>query len=316
MSNRPDFALAIGESLIDVVPTADGPAEQHVGGSPLNVAVGLARLDRPVRFATRYGDDERGRLIADHLTASGVDIVAGSDGAGRTSTATVSFDGAGSAHYTFDLEWQAPPLPADAAPLVVHTGSIGATVQPGAGQVLGHLRDLAGRSTVTFDPNIRPAVIGARQDVVTLVEQFLLLSDVVKASDEDLAWLYPEETPHRIARAWLRYGPSIVVVTSGADGALLVCRDEQLVVPAPRLTIPLADTIGAGDAFMAGLIDGLWSLGVLGGDRRAHLAAISREQLGAVAAHATKAAGVDLARPGADPAWRRELPAACWGAAR
>ncbi|MCL1841407.1 MAG: carbohydrate kinase, partial [Propionibacteriaceae bacterium] len=270
------FALVMGESLIDIVPDGAGTAE-HPGGSPMNVAVGLARLGHPVTLATWFGPDPHGQAIRDHLTSSHVTVLAGSDGAAHTSRAQASFDEHGSARYVFDLSWHLPVLPDDAAPLVVHTGSIGATLRPGADDVLAAVRRLRGRATISFDPNIRPAIVGSPEAVLPLVDAFVANADIVKASDEDLAWLYPDTDPLVCAQSWLDAGPALVVLTRGAAGTVAFTRTEAMQIAAPDVAV--ADTVGAGDAFMAGLLHALWQGNLLGAARREQLAALDNATL-------------------------------------
>ena len=296
-------ALVIGESLIDVLPGVGDLA----GGSPMNVAVGLARLGRLTMLATWFGRDSHGQLIDDHLRASGVELVPGSDGAAHTSTAAVTFDEAGTAHYVFDLKWQMPAPPDGLAPVVAHTGSIGAALQPGADQALDALRRLKPRCMVSYDPNVRPQIIGPADGVRALTERFVGAADIVKASDEDMAWLYPHTDPHASARSWLGAGPSLVVLTKGAAGVTAMSHAATVDVPAPHVT--LADTVGAGDSLMAALLDGVWSLGLLDANRRDDMASTPSSTLERLMRYASTAAGITLSRPGADPPWRAELPA-------
>ena len=149
--------LVIGEALIDIV--EHGGAVEHVGGSPLNVAVGLARLGRDVDFLTHIADDEPGRRIADYVKASGAQLVPGSISAGRTPTAVATIADDGSAAYTFDLDWQLSGTPEVAPPLFVHTGSIAAVREPGCLAVAALLDAYHVSATVTFDPNVRPSLI-------------------------------------------------------------------------------------------------------------------------------------------------------------
>jgi len=301
---RGDYALVIGESLVDVVGGA-----RHPGGSPMNVAVGLARLGRPVELATWFGRDDDGALLSNHLAGSHVDLVPGSRGADHTSTAQVRFDDTGSASYLFDLEWQLPVDFVDdvaaPVPVVVHTGSIAAVLQPGAERVATVVERLAGRPTVSFDVNIRPQIIGTVDEVRPLAEKLVRLSDIVKASDEDLTWLYPDRPPVASARDWAGAGPSLVVCTKGADGVTAITRDGEIDVPAPDVQV--ADTVGAGDAFMAGLLHALWGAGLLGHGAHDGLKHIDATTLRQALDVATKVAAITLRRPGANPPWMSEL---------
>ncbi|MCW2732180.1 MAG: ribokinase [Mycobacterium sp.] len=291
-------ALVIGEALIDIVEREGHVLGEHVGGSPLNVAVGLGRLDRGVDFLTHIADDERGRRIVDYVQASGVELVRGSISAARTPTAAASIDENGAATYTFDIDWQLSGTPEVAPPLVAHTGSIAGFLDPGCLATAALLDAYRLAATITFDPNVRPALISDREQAIGRIERLLEKADVVKASDEDLQWIDPTRTPEQIATAWQALGPSIVAVTMGGQGAFAICAAGTVHVEARQVDV--IDTVGAGDSFMTGLIDALWSLNLLGGDRRADLARIDVDTLDGVLRAATLASAVTVARAGAD----------------
>jgi fructokinase len=307
-------ALVIGESLVDVVVGADGRERgRHPGGSPANVAVALGRLNHDVRLLTWLGEDDDGRLLASHLEESGVTIVPASLGATRTPIARARLDSAGHATYAFDLEWKVgtnDPLTA-AGPLgveVVHTGSLAAVLRPGSSGVEAMLERLIGRATITYDPNVRPALMDESDLTRAKVLSYLEIADVVKVSDDDLEWLHPGQSPLDVAESWLLRGPSVVVVTSGDRGADALCRAGSVHVEA--IEVEVADTVGAGDAFMAGVLDALAAQNLLGGIRRSRLRAVDTASLESILTHAAHVAAITCSRPGADPPWRRELRAA------
>jgi fructokinase len=299
--------LVVGEALVDVVSRPDGSVVEHPGGSPANVALGLARLGRTTHLLTRIGDDERGLLVRRHLEDSGVQLVDGSVVRGATSVARATLDAGGSATYEFDLRWSLPHVPLPAEPVAVHTGSIAAVLQPGGSTVERIVLGAHHRTTVTYDPNLRPDLMGAPAQVRPTVESLVAASDVVKLSDEDATWLAPDRPPETLLREWLRLGPSVVVLTLGGQGAVALCAAGRVAVPTPRVAV--ADTVGAGDSFMSGLLDGLWSAGLLGGSARRALAEVSRQVLERVVRRAVRAAAVTVSRPGADPPTRAELEA-------
>jgi fructokinase len=291
-------ALVIGEALIDVVERAGQASTEHVGGSPLNVAVGLARLGREVDFLTHIGTDPRGQRITDYLESSGVQLVTGSRDAARTPTARATLDSAGSATYTFDIDWQLSGTPEAAPPLVVHTGSIATVLEPGCLATAALVDAYHVSATLTFDPNVRPALIEDADSALARIDRLLERADVVKASDEDLHWIDPTRTPEQIATTWLALGPSIVVVTMGGDGAFAMCAAGTVRVPA--FDVDVVDTVGAGDAFMTGLIDSLWTMDLLGAVRRSRLAAIGTDALTSAVRAASLTAALTVARAGAD----------------
>jgi fructokinase len=305
---RQGRALVIGEALIDVVERDGKVVGEHVGGSPLNVAVGLARLERGVDFLTHIGDDERGHRITEYLTSSGAALVAGSVSAEHTPVAHARLDASGAATYTFDLTWQLSGTAEVGPPLVVHTGSIASVLHPGCLAVAALLDTYRVSATVTFDPNVRTDLIDDAALARERIERLIAKSDVVKASDEDLRWLSPGVEPEEIARRWLSAGPSIVAVTRGGEGAFAVSHAGSVSIPARAVEV--VDTVGAGDSFMTGLLDALWSLGLLGASQRSALRAISAEQLQSVLSAAVLNSALTVAKAGADLPDRAALEAA------
>ena len=296
--------LVIGEALIDIV--GGGDTAEHVGGSPLNVAVGLAKLGRDVDFLTHIGDDVNGRRIADYLKAAGVQLVPGSIEAARTPTAVATIAKDGSANYTFDLDWQLTGTPPVAPPLFVHTGSIAAVRDPGCLAVAALIDAYRVSATITLDPNVRPSLIVDRDQARERIEHLVERSDIVKVSDEDLRWIDPNRAPEQTARTWLALGPAIVAVTMGDRGALALCAAGQASVAAR--SVQVVDTVGAGDAFMVGLLDTLWELGLLG--RRAELRGIGIDALTSALESASLSSALSVARAGADLPDRVALDAA------
>lgn len=287
--------LVVGESLVDIVHGADGQTTEYAGGSAANVAVALARLGRPVRFVTAWADDARGRLLADHVAGAGVELASDPAVLERTATAAATIGADGAASYEFDLGWRIGEVD-PGQPVAVHVCSIGAVLEPGASQALALLRGLHGTATITYDVNARPAITGAGPDLVERVERMAAVADLVKASDEDLAVLYPELDTEAAARHLLELGPSAVVVTRGSEGATWVGVEHTVEVAS--LPVEVADTIGAGDTFGAAIIDALWNRPP---------ADLTSDEIEEILAHAARAAAVTVSRPGADPPYRSEL---------
>jgi fructokinase len=307
-SNR---ALVIGEALIDIVERDGQIIGEHVGGSPLNVAIGLARLGRGVDFLTHVGDDPRGRRIIDYVKQSGAELVPGSMTADHTPTAVATLDASGSAQYVFEIEWELAGTPEVAPPLVAHTGSIATVLEPGCRAVAALLDAYHLSATLTFDPNVRPALIEDQEQGRTRIDRLVERCDVVKASDEDMRWIDPNRTPEQVAQTWLALGPSIVAVTMGERGAFAMCAAGTARVRARPVDV--VDTLGAGDAFMTGLIDALWLLGLLGADKRAELRRISVDTLTGVLKTAALSSALTVARAGADLPDRAARDAAAAG---
>ncbi|MCH1868998.1 carbohydrate kinase [Nocardioides sp. CFH 31398] len=298
--------LVVGEALVDVVRGDDGHDTDLPGGSAANVAVALARLGRPTWLATCFADDRLGRLLDAHLSRDGVRMAADPGAVvDHTSSAVVSLAPDGSASYEFDLDWRLGPLHDLPEVVVVHTCSLGAVLEPGADDVLALVRRLSETALVSYDVNVRAVVTGTGPDVVARIEAVAATADVVKASDEDLEHLYPDLGPLDGARRLLGLGPAVVVLTRGEQGSTWVSADGEVSVPVPRVEV--ADTIGAGDTFCAGLLHGLWERGVVGPGARERLLALDDEARAALLALAARAAAITVSRPGADPPYAEEL---------
>lgn len=257
----------IGESLVDIIndPRRPGEVQAHPGGSPLNVAVGVARLGLATNLVTHYADDPHGDMIEGHLKANGVTVVRG--GSSPTSTATATLGPDGAATYAFNIGWDIhgaslPALAAVQGSTHVHTGSIAAVFAPGNQATLALITAAREHASISYDPNCRPAISPDAAVARRQAECFVAASDIVKASDEDLAWLYPHRTPEESLAAWLELGPSVIALTRGASGPVILARQGRMEMPAEP--VPVADTVGAGDSFMAGLISGLAQLTALG----------------------------------------------------
>ncbi|SHN87703.1 fructokinase [Geodermatophilus obscurus] len=294
--------VVVGEALVDLVgQRGSRTLVAHPGGSPANVALGLARLGDQVTLMTRLGRDSFGELVSAHLKASGVRVEAGPDAGARTSLAVASL-AAGVASYDFRIEWDIgdlAPLPVESR--CVHTGSLATALAPGAARVTKLLERERerGRVTISYDPNVRPALLGTPEEARPAIEHLVSLSDVVKVSDEDLRWLYPDRRDEDVAEAWLALGAPLVVVTRGGKGVFAVTAHLELDLPATP--IDLVDTVGAGDSFTAGLLDGLGRADLLGGVRRDALARIDESSLISVLDEASLIASITCSRPGADP---------------
>lgn len=291
----------VGEALVDVFP--DGPEREVVGGSPLNLAVALSLLDVPVQLVTQAADDDRGRLIREHLARNGVDAVVAP--AERTATATVALAADGTAAYAFDLAWSLPQheLPACDA---LHVGSLGAVVEPGRDTVLDLVEQAWERDVfVSYDPNLRPDFISDPEQVWLDVEALAERATLVKLSTEDVGLLHPGADPEDIARSLLSGDRTeLVLLTEGAEGATAFAAGRQVHLPAPPTEV--VDTVGAGDSFMAAALAILLEDSSMG----AHGSGMPRkdDQLARLLRGAMTAAAITCSRRGADPPHRSELP--------
>ena len=308
-----DYFGVIGEALVDVVLSDTATPRAHVGGSPLNVAVGLSRLDVPALFAGRFGSDEYGEMIAAHLRDNRVRSLLGADSS-PTSQATARLDPTGAASYEFDLDWTLPTSDELVARyrgdiggrlVHLHAGSIATMLAPGDAEVMRLLELLQPTTTLSYDPNVRPSIVPDREFARNRAEQSVRLADVVHASDEDIAWLYPDRPLLDSIRAWQQMGPALVVMTRGAEDIVAVTAHEDY--ERPIVPVDVADTVGAGDSFTAALLAALDDRSLLGAENRDQLRAIGHEDLESVLIYASRAAAITASRPGADPPNRAEL---------
>lgn len=303
----------IGEALVDVVSRQGEEPRAHVGGSPMNVAVGLARLEQPVQFLGRYGQDEYGRQVADFLRENRVSLPFTAD-AKPTSVAQAVLDLEGTATYDFQLDWSLDVSEEHIDELLantglLHVGSIGAMLEPGATVVRRAVERAREHALVSYDPNCRPSIIPDSSEARRRAEHIVAGADVVKASDEDLLWLYPNRSVENTARAWLQAGARLVVVTRGPLGPWAVSRGagrDGVHTPAARVAV--VDTVGAGDSFMAALLSALTDRGITGASARDALDELTGEQVLEILRYAATAAGVTVSRRGADLPTRAELP--------
>ncbi|WP_310964866.1 carbohydrate kinase family protein [Nocardioides terrisoli] len=296
--------VVVGESLIDVVVDPDGDVHEAVGGSALNVAVGLGRLDTPTVLITQLGNDDRGGRIIEHATTSGVELVVAP--ASHTATAAARLDEHGGAVYEFDLVWNLPTqeLPACDA---LHVGALGALLEPGRTTVLDLVDQAYARGVpVSYDPNVREALIEDRDLVWRDVEALADRSSVVKLSDQDVEVLHPGADPADIARSLLRgERTDLVLLTRGANGSTAYVEGLEVTVPAPPTEV--VDTVGAGDSFVAATLTVLLETSALG----SYGAGLPRseQELRRLLAAAGTAASLTCERRGAQPPTRPELPA-------
>ncbi len=303
----------IGEALIDLVP-GPGPGDYHArpGGSPFNVAIGLARLGHRTALMARLADNAFGRQLREHAAAEGIDLTGAPHATEPTTLAVVSLDAQGHAGYDFYLEgtadwqWTATEL-ARIAPdtAVLHVGSLASWTHPGNKHIhaaAARLRE-QGRTLISYDPNIRPQLLGSPERARPRVEGFVSVAHVVKASREDVEWLYPEAGIAEVGDRWLNLGAPAVVITDGPNGAHLL-RAGASPIHLPGRKIRLVDTIGAGDAFTSGLLGGLVRRGLHLPDL---LSQCPAELLAEAVDEAVLISALTCERAGADPPFAAAL---------
>ncbi|MCK2219046.1 carbohydrate kinase [Actinomadura sp. ATCC 31491] len=276
------------------------------GGGPANTAVALARLGTRARFLGRISQDVFGDLFREHLASSGVDLSACVEAAEPSTLAVAALDAAGHAAYTFyaegaaDWAWTADELaPSRLGPAAcLHTGSLALVRKPGRAAIEEFARAASAHATISIDPNVRPSLAG-KDDYQ--VARWCEWADIVKLSDDDLEFLLPGVPPEHACDTWHDAGARLVVVTRGAAGALVSLNGERATVPAAPTEV--VDTVGAGDAFTAGLLHHLHARGFLGG----RLDGLDLGTAAEAAAFAARVSALTCAVPGADPPWAARL---------
>lgn len=305
--------VACGEALIDFTPAAFGKAEgyrAHPGGSPYNVAVGLGRLEAPVAFLGKISRDFFGERLRQNLRDNGVDLRYVREGREPSTLAFVHAPTGREPQYTFygegtaDRRLLSEDVPSGFPPDVqaLHFGSISLVLEPAATTLDSVMRREHGRRVISFDPNVRPGLITDRGTYLARLEGWVRVADVVKVSRADLSWLYPEEAFERAAERWKGLGPALVVVTLGPDGA--AGWGEAGHVRDPGMRVHLVDTVGAGDAFTAGLLAWFHRTSRL---VRREIERLSPSDLAGALGYANRVAAVTCTRPGADPPRRDEV---------
>jgi fructokinase len=325
----------LGEFVVDLMPDPsagagpEGTAPRYIarpGGNALNVAVAAGRLGAPVRLLARLGTGPLAGSLRRHAELSGVALGGLVRAAEPVSLAVVGLRPDGSPDYGFhvlgaaDWQWTDEELAAVVGdvPGILHVGSISSWTPPGCDAIarLVERLDDAGRTLVSVDPNIRPMLadgpVGASLGnsaaaVRDRLDRLVARADVLKASAEDLAWLEPDTTDlDEAAERWARRGPGLVLLTDGG-APLRVARPGRPLRHVVPPHVPVADTVGAGDALAAGLLTGLLDAGVT---TRAALDGLADERLTTILGDATLVAALNCTRVGADPPTRAELHAA------
>ena len=298
--------VCCGEALVDVL---DGDEPRSVpGGGPMNAAVAAARLGAPSAFAGRVSTDADGQLIWEHLRRNRVDLRASERGPEPTARAIITLGPRPSFRFEGDDTADTALASADLTPFgpgphILHGGTLG-MFRGRTAEVLAQLVERHDGLT-SLDPNVRPAVIDDRARWDHFHQRWLRATDLYRASDEDMAWIWPSRSPDDCAAELLEGRVSAVFITRGPEGATVYTAEGIAKVAAPMAEV--VDTVGAGDAFVGSVLASLWHL--LGGDRAA-LASISLAEWHSVAEGAATAAAITCTRAGADPPNGIELAAA------
>jgi fructokinase len=293
----------VGEVLIDLIPDAD----QHlaiVGGGPANTAKALAKLGVKTHFIDGISNDEYGRMAKAELLSANVLLDYDQYSNKPTCTAKVTLSKSGSASYefvikdtaTFDFSDLWLPDPQTLKPSLLHIGTLATVIEPGASVLFEWAQSVARVVPIVLDPNIRPAVLGNRDEYVKKVEKWVAISSAVKVSDEDLDWLYPGKAINEVVKNWLEVGVQLVVVTLGDKGITAYRKNEQTSVDAVKVVV--ADSVGAGDTVGAVLVEAIIKNGL---DR------LNGEALKTMLNRATKAAAITVSRTGANPPSKEEI---------
>ena len=295
--------VVVGEALVDLVVDAKGSVTAALGGAPVNTARACGRLGADVSFGGAISVDRFGSMLADQLSADNValDLVERCDE--PTTLAVAELDERGTASYRFYVEGTSAPSYTtkleDRRPEWLFTGGLGLVFEPIADTVEAMLEDRPAGCAVMVDVNCRPRVVRDRDRYLSRIGRVVERADVVKVSDDDVAYLTPGVAPLDAARALLTRGPRAVLLTAGGAAVRVLTTGGEVELSVPRVDV--VDTIGAGDAFSGGFLAS-WSVGGRTGDALDDLA-----QLGEAASAAVAVAAVTCTRRGADPPWRHEL---------
>jgi fructokinase len=302
----------LGERIIDLVPSSDSSDYRALpGGSPANVALAIARLGGSPLLLGRRAEDAFADLLDEPLRAAGLDLGGLIDAGGLSMMAVCTRQEDGSMAYSFytadspDLRWTAEELHTERRLMrerdvrVWHTGSLVSWLGPGRGVLLEewHRARTEGELLLSFDPNARPQALSAA-DTREWVEQFAMTAHVVKASDEDLEFCYPDAAPDEVCARWVDTGPVIVVLTRGGDGAT-VWQRGRAPIDVPGIPVEVVDTVGAGDTLTGALLVGLEPIWRGGGADA--LLGLRAPELELIVSRAVAAAASNCTRAGASP---------------
>jgi len=298
-----DQIWVAGEVLIDLIPDADQYLAV-VGGGPANTAKALANLGVKTHFIDGISTDNYGQMAKAELLSANVLLDYAHYSTKPTCTAKVKLSKSGSASYEFVIEGTSTfdfsdlwlPDPQSLKPSLLHIGTLATVIEPGASVLFEWAQSVAQVAPIVFDPNIRPVVLGNRDEYVKKIEKWVAISSAVKVSDEDLNWLYPGKVIDEIVGKWLEVGVQLVVVTLGDKGVTAYRKSEEISVDAVKVVV--ADTVGAGDTVGAVLVEAIVDNDL---DR------LTGEVLKTMLKRAVKAAAITVSRTGANPPSKEEI---------
>ena len=280
------------------------PTGDVVGGGPANTAKALARLGYEIDFIDGISSDTNGVKARKELERDGVGLALCSKSDKPTCTATLTLDSNGAAQYeffikntaTFDFDNSWLPDPSRLKPSVLHIGTLATIIEPGATALFDWAVGVGEFAPIIFDPNIRSSVMGDRETYAAVVEKWIGISSIAKVSDDDIKWLYPDETLDEVAHRWIEQGVSCVVVTRGAHGLIGFTEHGMEEVDGAKITV--VDSVGAGDTVGAIVVEGVIAHSVAG---------LQGHVLNEVLHKAAIAAGITCSRAGAQPPHKHEL---------
>lgn len=305
--------VCCGEALVDMLPRKSADGEDVFrpvcGGAHFNTSITLGRLGEDVALASGLSTDMFGEQLIAELEASNVKTCLAIRSERPTTLAFVKLLN-GSASYRFFDENSAGRMvkPEDFSAVsadvtALHFGGISLVAEPGASAFEAVMEKHCARAVISLDPNIRPALMTDPNNYRTRIERMAAMADIIKVSDEDLAWLCPNGGESNLIASWVENGAALVLVTKGADGADVYLPHETFVAPAHPAS-KVVDTIGAGDSFNGAFLAGLRRAGLLS---KAALQGVTSAQLEPALDLAARVAAHVVCRAGANPPWAEEL---------
>ena len=302
-----------GELLVDFLPIVEDRRttgfSMHAAGAPYNVAVGLSRLGHRVAFAGKVSSDLFGRYLKESAQQEKIDLRFLVTSEAPSTLAFVAIEHGEPVYAFYDQGTADTTLTIEEVPAalfeetsILHFGSISLLRGSTPAAVVAIVERLKGRALLSFDPNIRPGVVRDEEAYRGLLTRLLPVADLVKLSAVDVGWLAPGESIENFAVDLARRGPSLVVITQGATGAFAMRGEARWQVPAAHVEV--VDTVGAGDAFSAGLLAGLAERGITS---RQALLALSSQKIEESLKFASVVAALTCTQAGADPPNRSQV---------